>query len=296
MSFRFAVEGRPDAATHTAGWRAVTPAYFATMGIPVVGGRAFAERDDDRAPPVVLVNRTLAERAFPGGDAIGARIRTGDEGEPWRTIVGVVGDVKHMGLAADEGPAIYTPLAQKPDFLRWMTFVARTDVAPEALVAPVRAAVHAIDPEQPIFDVATMERIRDRSIAGPRFYTAVLGAFAAVALALALVGVYAVVAFWVGQRTREIGIRLALGAGRGDILGLVLRTGLRLAGLGVALGIGGALALSHALERLLFDVSATDALTFAAIAAAFLVAATVACALPAGRAVRTSPLVALSLE
>jgi putative ABC transport system permease protein len=300
MGFKFVIEGRaatksaeePDAA-----YRAITPEYFRTMSIPLIQGREFFRQDERTSTPVVIINQSMARQFWPGEDPIGKRIRFGERDAPWYSIVGIAGDVKHMGLDAKEGAAIYQPYAQKQfSFLRWMTLVIRTDAQPTSLIAAVRSQVHALDNDQPVYDIATLDQLLSNSIAKPRFYTALLGAFAVLALILASVGTYGVMSFSVNQRRREIGIRLAMGARRGDIFKLVVGRGLLLALTGVAIGLGGALALTRVMSGLLFGVSATDPMTFIMISLLLTGVALVACFVPARRATRVDPMVALRYE
>ena len=300
MGFKFVIEGRaatksgeePDAA-----YRAITPEYFRAMSIPLLQGREFSRQDERTSTPVVIINQSMARQFWRGEDPTGKRIRFGDRDAPWYSIVGIAGDVKHMGLDANEGAAIYQPYAQKQfSFLRWMTLVMRTDVQPASLIAAVRSQVHALDNDQPVYDVATLDQLLSNSIARPRFYTALLGSFAVVALILASLGTYGVMSFSVSQRRREIGIRLAMGVGRGDIFKLVVGRGLLLALTGVAIGLGGALALTRLMSGLLFGVSATDPVTFIIISLLLAGVALAACYVPARRATKVDPMVALRYE
>ena len=286
----------PADAPLDAAYRLVTPGYFDAMGVPLTEGRLFGAGDDERAPPVMLVNESFAHRAFPGASAIGRRVRFDGDDTPWRTIVGVVGDVKHMGLARDEGPAIYQPHAQKPIYVHRMTLIVRSASDPAQLVRAARAAVSAIDPALAVYDDTTMTALLARSVASPRFYAALFAVFALVALVLAAIGVYGVIAYLVAQRTKEIGIRMALGARRADILWLVVGRGLALALGGVTAGLAGSLATSRALAGLLFGVGPFDVATYAAAALLLVGVAVLACALPARRALGADPLVALREE
>ena len=300
MGFKFAIEGRaptrsgeePDAA-----YRAITPDYFRAMSIPLLEGREFTRQDERTSTPVVIINQSMASRFWPGEDPTGKRIRFGERDAPWYSIVGIAGDVKHMGLDANEGAAIYQPYAQKQfSFLRWMTLVMRTDSQPTSLIAAVRGQVQTLDKDQPVYDIATMDQLLSNSIAKPRFYTALLGSFAVLALILASLGTYGVMSFSINQRRREIGIRLAMGAGRGDIFKLVVGRGLLLALTGVAIGLGGAFALTRLMSGLLFGVSATDPVTFIIISLLLTGVALVACYVPARRATKVDPMVALRYE
>jgi predicted permease len=300
MGFNFVIEGRATTLPveePNAAYRAITPEYFRTMSIPLLDGRGFTKQDDRDAPPVVIINRTLARQFFPGEDPIGKRLRFGERDAPWHSIIGIAEDVKHMGLDAQEGAAIYQPYDQKRfDFLRWMTLVMRADSDPAGMIAAVRGEVQAVDKDQPVYDIATLKQLLSTSVAKPRFYTALMGAFALLALILASVGTYGVLSFSVNQRRRDIGIRLALGAGRADIFKLVVVRGLLLALVGVGLGLGGALALTRLMSSLLFGVSATDPVTFVVIPLALVGVALGASFVPARRAMKVDPGVALRYE
>ena len=272
---------------------AVTPDYFRALGTPVLEGRAFAETDGAGAPEVVLVNRSLARRLFPAGSAVGRQMRlvNPDQGSGWRTIVGVVGDVRYSGLVEPDQPTIYTPFPQTP--FVWSYVMVRTAGPPGELARGVREAVRAVDPTLDAAGVRPMADLMAESVGRPRFQVALLGVFALLAISLAAVGIYGVVSYSVAQRTQEIGIRMALGAGRDDVVRMVTGEGLRLALTGVAVGLVGAAAATRVLGTLLFEVRPTDPPTFAA-AAAFLVLVTVgASALPALRASRLRPTEAL---
>jgi predicted permease len=263
----------------------------------LLGGREFTRQDDRNAPPVVIINQSMARQFWPDEDPIGKRIRFGEPDAPWYSIVGIVGDIKHMGLEAQEGAAFYQPYAQKQfNFLRWLTVVMRTDVEPTSMITAARSQVQAVDKDQPVYEIATLEQLLSKSIAKPRFYTTLLGSFALLALILGAVGTYGVMSFSVNQRQHEIGIRLALGAGRGDILKLVIGRGLRLALAGVAIGLGGALALTRLMSSLLFGISPTDPVTFVVISLVLIGVSLGACFVPARRATRVDPMVALRYE
>ncbi|HST20728.1 MAG TPA: ABC transporter permease [Blastocatellia bacterium] len=300
MGFNFVIEGR--AATRSveeqdAAYRAITPEYFRTMSIPLLNGRGFTRQDDRNAPPVVIINQSMAQQFFSSEDPIGKRIRFGEQDAPWYSIVGIVSDVKHMGLDAQEGAAIYQPYDQKQfSFLRWMTLVMRTDSEPTGLISAVRSQVQAVDKDQPVYDIATLEQLLSTSVAKPRFYTALLGSFALLALVLASVGIYGVMSFSVNRRRREMGIRLALGADRRDIFKLVVARGLLLTLIGVGIGVAAAFALTRVMSSLLFGVTATDPLTFIAIPLILTGVALGACFVPARRAMKVDPMVALRYE
>ncbi|MET0398767.1 MAG: ABC transporter permease [Longimicrobiaceae bacterium] len=270
--------------------RAVTPEYLRTLGVRLVRGRAFTAADREDAPPVALVDEAAARRFWPAEDPVGKRI-----GHPWAndwmTVVGVVAEVRSAGLAGEQNPAYYVPFAQKPG--AGMTLVARTTSPPEALAGSLRAVVAGVDPRVPVSRVRAMDEWVAQSVARPRLTAVLLGAFAGLALLLGAVGVYGVVAYTVGERTREIGLRIALGAGVGDVVGMVLRQGALLAAAGIGAGLLASLAATRALAGLLYGVTATDPLTFAVVPAILAAAALLATWLPARRASRVDPMSAL---
>jgi predicted permease len=275
--------------------------YFKAVGIPLVKGRTFDDRDTATSQPVAIVSEALARRVWPGADPIGKKVNFNFPGESWREVVGVVGDVKHDGLSdRDMMPSIYGPYLQMTPRLRWltsdMTFAVRTAGRPEDSIAALRTALGSVDPTLPVYDVALMRTVVSRHVTSPRFYLALLGSFALLALVLAAAGIYGVVAYSVTQRTREIGIRVALGATAGSVRRLVLREGMLPVVLGGALGAAGAFVLTKTIERFLFEVSVRDPLTFVAIPLLLVVVALAACALPALRATRIDPVVALREE
>lgn len=276
-------------------YRASTPDYFQTMRIPIVSGRAFTEQDKAGAAPVVIVNETLARKHWPGQDAVGKRFRIFGpiDRNPWLEVVGVVADVKH-DLNLPVTPEFYLPQAQDP----WsaMVLVARTTVDPTSLAATLRQQVWSIDKDQPVFDLRTMQEVRSMSVTMYSFSSVMLGLFAGIALLLASIGIYGVMAFAVTQRTQEIGIRMALGARGADVLKLIVSQGMKLALLGIAFGLLGAWGLTRFMAGLLVGVQATDLLTFAVVSACLFVAALLACYLPARRATKVDPLVALRYE
>jgi predicted permease len=291
------VEGRPFDAKTLFEDRAITPRYFAAMGIPLVGGRVFAADDATGRPPVAIVSRSFARRYFPGNDAgtgaVGKRCRYGDD-SPWLTIVGVVGDVRHMSLEAAPSMQVYRPLWQSG--ANSVSVVARTSLPPDRLAAEMRALVRSLDPAVALADVRTMSQLVSGAAAQRRFQTLLLTAFGGLALLLSLVGLYALMAYWVQQKTAEIGIRMALGAQRGSVMRLVLKQGATLALTGIALGFGCAWALTRSIASLLFEVNPTDAPTFIGAALLFCAVALAACYVPARRATRVDPMVALRYE
>ena len=287
-----------DAAANPAlDFQLVLPSYFSTMGIPIRQGRGIGTMDREGSPPVAVVSRSLAERAWPGQDPIGKRFKFGhaDAPSPWTTVVGVVDDVRYRELTYPR-PVVYVAWGQRTD-AQPLSFVVARGSAEKALAArDVRRLVREIEPEVLVTGVATMKQHLTISLARPRFEAAVLGVFAAVALVLAAVGVYGVIAALVRQRTQEIGIRLALGAQTGDVRSMVLRSGLTLAAVGVAAGLGASVAATRLLGAQLYGVSPTDPVTLAVASLALLVIAGIACGLPARAAMRVDPITALKAE
>jgi putative ABC transport system permease protein len=298
-SYGFHVEGRMQAnpAEDPSVERySVTPDYFRAMGVPIVRGRGFTAEDRADSPAVMMVSEATARSLFLGRDPIGERVRIGphDEG-PWRTIVGIAGDVRHVNVSLAPTPQMYLPQTQMTDGLLNLVVLARTE-SPERLTESIRQAVRALDPGVPIFDIASMSARVTRSAAPQRFVTRLLGAFALVALALAAIGLYGVIAHSVGQRTREIGIRMALGATPRDIARLVLVGGSGLIAAGLAAGLLGALGATRFLAGILYEVRPGDPVSLAAAAAVLAAAAFAAHWLPARRAARLDPLTALRTE
>jgi putative ABC transport system permease protein len=278
----------------TTNWRTVTPDYFRAMGIPLVRGRTFTDADHADAPPVGIIDERLARLAWPGQDPIGRRFRLPLSDAPWVTIVGVVGDIRHETLDADAAPHAYWNYRQRTQDRAALVVKTRGD--PAALTRSVSAVVGAVDPDLPLYDVRTLEAVVERSLARRWLQTAVLGSFAAIALLLASIGVYGVIAYAVGQRLREFGIRMALGARRRDIVSLVLRRGARLFLVGAVIGISGAVLAVRVLTSLVYGVSPLDLPSFVAATVILLVVGLTACYLPAQRAARADPTVALRSE
>ncbi len=270
--------------------RAATPPYFSAMQIPLIRGRMFAETDTNKMPPVAIIDQKMADRFWPGGDAIGKRIRPSDD-SPWVTIVGVVGVVKEYGLDTDTRMVVYYPHAQRP--IGSMYVVARTASDPASTTTAIIHLVNAINPDVPVYDVATMEQRVQDSMARQRFAMTMLGGFAGFAMILAAIGIYGVMSFLVTQGTADMAIRMALGARRASILSLVFQQGMRLALVGIIVGLVGALGLTRMMSSLLFGVTPTDPLTFFSVLALLLCVALCACLFPAGRAMRIDPMVAL---
>jgi putative ABC transport system permease protein len=269
----------------------VSPGYFYTLGIPVLKGRTFTDRDNEQSQRVAVVNESLARHLWPKEDPIGKQLPLPDQK---LTVVGVVGDTRHEGLSQDVESEIYVPYLQQTD--NSMQLALRTASEPASLVSAVRAQVMAIDPAQPIYHVSTLQQTLSDSLASRRFNMLLLGLFAGIALALATVGIYGVMAFSVTQRTHEIGIRMALGAERASVLSLIVGQGLRLTVAGVILGLAGAWGLTRFLASFLYGVRPTDVFTFALVSIALVVVSILASYIPARRATKVDPIVALRYE
>jgi predicted permease len=272
--------------------RIVDHRYLQTMRIPLRAGRYFDERDNSTADKVIIVNETLAKHLWQGRDAIGQIARV--SGKDWR-VVGVVGDVRHSTLEQAAGAEMYLNFRQTGDW-NAIEMVVRTSRLPESFVPDVRASMKAFDPALPNSEITTLDQIVDDAVAPRRLITHLLGAFSSFALALASLGLYGVIAYSVGQRTQEIGIRLAIGAQRRDVLRLIVGEGLRMAAGGVVVGLIAALALSRLLASLLFGVTTTDPLIFSISATVLISVALLACFIPARRAAKVDPVVALRCE
>jgi putative ABC transport system permease protein len=293
----FTVEGRPvppgqepDAEAST-----VTPDYFQTMGIPLRKGRVFTDRDRKDAPPVMIVSETFARRFFPGEEPLGKRLVIDDDKQPFE-IVGIVGDIHHQGLETESYPEYYLSFYQLPE--RQVNLMVRAAAAssPAAIQTGVRNAIKQMDKDQLIWDSKPMQQLLAESVSRQRFNMLLLAIFAALALILAAVGIYGVMSYSVTQRTHEIGIRLALGAQTGDVLRMVVRQGMTLALVGVVLGLVASFAVTRVMESLLYGVTATDALTFGAVSVVLAGIALLACLIPARRATRVDPMIALRYE
>jgi predicted permease len=263
----------------------VSASYFAALGVPIVSGRAFSSADRDTAAPVAMISHAAARKYFADVDPIGKQISF--NGRQWATVVGVAGDVRQFGPASDVPEQIYLPLTVTR--ARDLRVLVRSNVGAAAMATLIRQTVHAIDPNQPVTDVVTLEDARRDVIASPRLTTALLTAFAILALVIAAAGLGGVIAYSVSQRTQEFGIRMALGAERQTILALVVRQGLQLALIGVVIGAVGGRFTAHSLAKLLYGVQATDVTTYAGVAAVFLVVALLACIIPARRATSIDP-------
>jgi predicted permease len=300
LSGDFTVEGQPAPPPGASASKPLVSAdYFRALGIPLLQGRSFTESDGAQAPRVAIISQSLAHRFFPRQDPLGRRLDVGFGGRPLLyTIVGVAGDVKEWGLSARAPMIIYVPYAQAPlpFLLSAAALVVRTAGDPTSLAGAVRHAVQSIDQEMPLFNVASMQQLLYKSVAEPRFNLLLFGVFAALALFLAVVGMYSVMSYSVVQRTHEIGIRRALGARESDVLRLVVGQGLKLSLAGVAIGLAGALALTRMLATLLYGIRPADPITFCWVALLLAIVALLACFVPARRAMRVDPNVALRYE
>ncbi len=296
----FETEGRsiPRSELPASEYRAVALNYFRTMGIPLLKGRDFDERDSRQSTQVIVVNEDFAQRFFPGDDAIGKHIKpgmsNGEDKPAWREIVGIVGSVHHLSLSSEPTPEYYVPHTQMP--FDSMTIVARTEGDPRALISAVQREVRALDSELPVYNIKTLEECVAASVAQPRFNTVLLAIFAGIALVLTAVGLFGVMSYTVRQRTHEIGIRMALGAAETDVLKMVVRQGMTLAGIGMGIGLAGVYFLTQLITSMLFGIGATDPLTFVAISVVLAIVALGACFVPARRATRVDPMVALRYE
>ncbi|HST24201.1 MAG TPA: ABC transporter permease, partial [Blastocatellia bacterium] len=293
------VEGRPVLSVGEApmiNHCVITPNYFQAMGIPLLAGRDFTDADGSGAPGVTIIDERLAQEYWPNETALGKRIRFGppESNEPWQTIVGVVSAVRHESLDRMTRKGVYVPHRQITE--RDMVIVARATANPASLAAAMRKQVLEMDSQQAVTDVMRMDEVVSRSVWQPRFYTILFSVFAVVALILGSVGIYGVMSYSITQRTHELGIRMALGAQTSDVMKLVLGRGLILTLIGVGIGLGVALALTRLMTSLLFGVSATDPLTYAGVAALLTAVSLAACYIPARRATKIDPMVALRYE
>ena len=274
----------------------ITPDFFDTVGAPLFKGRTFSAADNANAPRVAIVNEVMARRLWPGQDAVGRRFKLGlpDSDNPWFTVVGVAGDMRRQGPEQDPIPQMFEPLAQNPS--RLVTLLVRTSTDPRSMMAAIQAAVRGVEKDAPVYGVTTLEERLGVFHAQRRFQTWLLLAFALVALLLAAIGIYGLIRYSVAMRIREIGIRMAVGAQRGDILRLILREGLTLSCIGLVLGLIGAAWLGQLLSGLVFGITPTDPPTFVAVSVLLTAVAAAACYLPARRAARVDPVAALKYE
>jgi putative ABC transport system permease protein len=299
----FQVEGRPEDQGGYAGFRIISPGYYRALGIPVVKGRAFTEQDNEHALPVAIISERVANTTWPGEDPIGKRIRSSMDAtsrtDPlaatWMTIVGVAGDVRHSGLEGKASAELYVPYMQRPRRAGEMTVVLRTTGDPSSISAAVRDEVKAINRNLPV-EFEPMGQVFKRSVASRRYNMLLLGVFAALALLLSVLGLYGVLSYTVSQSTREIGIRMALGAQPRDVLGMIVKQGMTLTVSGIFIGILAALGLTRLMTSLLYGVTATDPWTFAGVSALLIAVAILACFVPARRATKVDPMIALRYE
>jgi putative ABC transport system permease protein len=292
----FLIEGRPapQPDQRPVAWiSSVSQDYFRTMGMRLIAGREFTERDNENSPKVVIISQVTARRHFPNEDPIGKRIGNGRP-DGWREIVGITADVKHFGLTQDARVSMFFPDRQRPS--RQMFIVARTAADPLSLGPALRGAVAAMDKNLAVSNISAMEEVTSQSIGQERFTLLLLGLFSALALSLAVAGIYGVMSYAVAQRTHEIGVRVTLGAQTRDVLKLVVTQGMTLVLAGVGIGLASSLALTGFIRGLLFGVSATDPMTFAAVAALLALVALVACYVPARRASKVDPMIALRCD
>ncbi|HWQ31520.1 MAG TPA: ABC transporter permease [Blastocatellia bacterium] len=292
----FYLEGQgpyPPGQAPLAEYRRASPDYFRAMGIELIAGRFFGAQDREGAQPVAIINQALAQKYLASENPVGKRFRFDPDG-PWFTIIGVTRDVRQSGLTQTARPEIVLPFAQAP--VPGLSLVVRTAGEPAALTDTIRRAVLAIDPNQPVYNVQTMQTVIDDSISSQRLNMVLLAIFAAVALGLAVTGIYSVMSYLVTQHTRDIGIRMALGARPADVLRLVVGQGMTLTAGGMVIGVAGAFALTRLMASLLFGVTATDALTFIGVPLLLFVTALLACYVPARRATRVDPVIALRTE
>lgn len=271
-----------------------TPGYQKAMEIATLSGRSLTDQDTGDSQKVALINKTMANELWPGQDPLGRRIRFPDEKNPWFTIVGVVNDVSQYGLDLAPPMQIYLPHSQFP--VGFNSIVVKTEGEPTAMTSAVRREILAIDKDQAAFNITTLDQLRGDSIVNRKFFMYLLLSFAGLALLLAAVGIYGVMSYVASQRTREIGIRMALGAQTRDVLKLIIGNGMALTLIGVAVGLAGAFALTRLMSGFLFGVTTTDALTFVSVSVGLILVALFACYMPARRATKVDPLVALHYE
>jgi len=296
MEGQIRIQGRPESASTPAprvDFRVVSPGYFRTLGIPLLRGRDFTLADRHEGEQVAIINASLAKHDWPDADPIGQHA-SADDGKTWMTIVGVAGDVRQYGLNRPSTDEFYVPMAVTP--LREANVLIRTRGNPLLMSKEIAHAAHALDPQQPVTRILTLEQIRSEWLASPRLTAMLIAIFAGLALVITLAGISGVMALAVSQRTREIGIRMALGATRESVLRMVLWQGMALVGLGLVIGFAGAPPLTRLMKDLLFGVQSTDPLTFAAVAVMVLAVAAAACFIPSRRAASVNPITALRAE
>jgi putative ABC transport system permease protein len=299
----FNIEGRAPKSPRdfiVIGYRPVSPGYLQTLGVPLIQGRLLTDADTERGPFVVVVNQAMVRRYFPDGSAMGKHVQIGATPTnqiPFMEIVGIVGDVK-QSLATDPQAEMYLPIRQADAMLPIfsLSIVLRTQGDPRTEISSLRSAIHDLDPNQPVEKIRTMQENISSSVTEPRFRTVLLGIFAMSALLLSVIGLYGLMAYSVSQRVHEIGIRMTLGAQKRDVMWMIVGQGMLLTLLGVGIGSAAAVLLTKLLVRFLYGVSATDPVTFAAVSLVLLVVALLACYLPARRATKVDPMIALRYE
>jgi putative ABC transport system permease protein len=291
-----AIEGREEEFKDQpvyAEYRMASPNYFASIGVPLRRGRLFNAQDVAGRPSVVIINETMAKKLWPKDSPLGKRIKAyPDLG--WMEIVGVVGDLRPSGPQFAAPPEFYMSTAQISN--ERMALAIRTAADPRAMIPSLRGELRALDPDLPVYNIRTMEKMMDDNLAGERASGWLLGVFAAVAIMLSAIGIYGVMSYTVAQRTNEIGVRMALGASQRNVLGIVLGSGAKLALIGIAAGLAASLALTQVVQGVLFGVTATDPMTFAFAAAGLTLVVLISCLLPAMRAIRVDPVIALRYE
>jgi putative ABC transport system permease protein len=293
------IAGRPSPSDGARDWAVdltLTPGYLEALGVPLLRGRYLEPGDRASAQPVAVVSQAMAARYWPDQDAVGKRFKQGDAASPgtWLTVVGVVGDVRNDDAGAPPVPQFYLAVSQNS--ARALTYVVRTAGDPAAAATAIRSAVWEVDKDQPVLNVRTMEQVVREDLAGVDLVAGLLAAFGAIALVLAVAGIYGVLSCAVSQRTHEIGVRIALGAGPAEVLRMMVGQGLRLSLIGVGIGVASGLGLGRAMSSLLYNVSPADPVTFAAVGAVLTTVAALACWIPARRATRVDPVVALRYE
>jgi predicted permease len=291
-------EGQPEPPAgpeYSAQWNAVMPGYFRTMGIPLLKGRAFTNRDTMESEPVMIISQSFADKMFPNRNPIGVRVRSWRDENLLRTIVGVVGNVRQEGMSSDYNDFVYVPRLQQIG-LTPQAIVVHTSVDPLSMVSAIRGVIWDEDPDLPISDIQTVQEAAAESLSGERLIAQMMGFFAVVAVALAAVGLYGLISYSVTQRTREIGLRMALGADAGSVLASVMRQALILALIGMVIGLAASFALSRVMANLLYDISPADPLTYAAVCVLLVGVAVAASLVPALRATRVDPVTALRYE
>jgi len=287
------LEGQGDKAAGMSGFRSVSADYFNTMGITLLKGRALTGQDNEQGMPVAVVNEAMAKKFWPDADPIGKRIKPTSSSAVWTEIVGIAESVRHASIGEEPKPEMFVPNSQTP--APQINLVLRTTDSAN-LAGLIRQAVTTLDKDLPVYEIRTMEQRLSESVAQPRFRTLLLGVFAALALLMAVVGIYGVISYSVAQRTHEIGLRIALGAQRRDVLAMVVKQGLKLTIVGLLIGAVGALGASRVLQSFLYEVSPTDPATYIGISLLLLVVGILACFIPARRAAKVDPMVALRYE